>query len=86
MASKEGRPHLGDEDGVVLAAALEALEQVGPLVVARRAIDHRPLKTARILLQREDVVGEDDDLVAALLMRAHQVLARAELRRRETPR
>ena len=30
-------------------------------------------------LEGEDVVGEDDDLVAALLVVPHQVLARAEL-------
>mmetsp|Transcript_8973 Transcript_8973/g.22243 ORF Transcript_8973/g.22243 Transcript_8973/m.22243 type:complete len:315 (+) Transcript_8973:112-1056(+) len=74
-----GVAHLGDEDGVVLGACLELLEHAQPLRLRGGPVDERPAELDRVLLEREDVVGEDDHLVAARLVEAHEVLARAEL-------
>ena len=74
-----GVAHLGDEDGVVLGARLELLEDAYPLRLRRRPVNEGPPELDRVLFEREDIVGEDDDLVAASLVEAHQVLARSEL-------
>mmetsp|Transcript_22115 Transcript_22115/g.47725 ORF Transcript_22115/g.47725 Transcript_22115/m.47725 type:complete len:340 (-) Transcript_22115:1298-2317(-) len=76
-----GVPNLRNEYGVDLVPHSELAEIIETFLLARRSVDEWAAKLDCILLEREDVIGEDDDLVAAPLVVAHQKLARAELAR-----
>lgn len=73
---------LAQEDGVDGGGVLEDGEHLGALLVARAAKDERLLEALGVLLQRKDVVAEDNDLVTPrLLVVLEQELTGTELLR-----
>lgn len=73
--------NLGQEDAVEHRVGLKLLKDLHAVVLRRLAIDEGLLQAFGIALERVKVVGEDDDLVSALLVRANKVLTRLELGR-----
>mmetsp|Transcript_16402 Transcript_16402/g.49581 ORF Transcript_16402/g.49581 Transcript_16402/m.49581 type:complete len:231 (+) Transcript_16402:641-1333(+) len=72
---------LGQEDRVHDGIKAELRQNRLPFRFLRRAVNRRSFQRLGVPQQREDVVAEDDDLVAALFVILHQKLAPLELDR-----
>lgn len=76
---KRGVGHFGHENRVHFGVELEVLEDLNALALRGRAVDVGLVHFDGVVLEGEDVVGEDDGFVAAALMVADQVLGGLEL-------